>query len=212
VVDVTHKKFTGGRPDPIESTLLPAETARMPNAAASCDHPGFHHFSGQMRTVRDRSMSAKAATRMARRRAIVRRARIRIGLAGLLAGSCLAVLSPLNLVQAAPPGSFTITSVGCPGIILDFRTSLLATGGAKSNVVHLEWSDGTTQIAIPDMVVPQAGVAKSSQSDTTEITWSAEPPSTPTPYTATATAVLYWQRGSGSTKVVATDTATRTCN
>jgi hypothetical protein len=127
---------------------------------------------------------------------------------------CLFTLSPLGAAQAAPPGSFTISSLGCyPSITVDIRVSLLSAGGSKTNVLHLDWSDGTDTTTAPDTIISQDGYATSSQSDIYRVDWLSEPTSTTaTPYVATGTATLTWQWPNGNTKDVATTSVTRTCS
>jgi len=126
---------------------------------------------------------------------------------------CLFSLSPLGAAQAAPPGALTIASLGCyPSITVDIRVSLLATGGAKTNILRLGWSDGTTSVTAPETVIPQSSYAGSSQSDTYRVEWQSEPTSSPaTPYTAAGTAILSWQWSNGNTKDVASTTVQQTC-
>jgi hypothetical protein len=127
---------------------------------------------------------------------------------------CLFSLSPLGAAQASPPGSFTISSVGCyPAMSVVIRVSLLATGGAKTNILRLGWSDGTTSATAPETVIPQSSYANSSQTDIYRVDWQSEPTSPPaTPYVAAGTAILLWQWPNGNTKEVAQTTATVTCN
>lgn len=125
---------------------------------------------------------------------------------------CLAALSPVGIAQAAPPGSLTITSVGCyPSISVDIRVSLLAAGGSKSNVLHLAWSDGTTTTTAPDTPISQDSYANSSQSDIYHVDWFSEPTNTATPFVATATATLSWQWPNGNKKDVGSTTQQITC-
>ena len=148
---------------------------------------------------------------MARRRAKLRRARIRTAVAGSMMFVCLAVLSPIGIAQAAPPGSLTITSLGCyPSTSVDIRISLLAPG-SKWNVLHLEWSDSTTTTTAPDTPISQDSYANSSQSDIYHVDWFSEPTSTPTPFVATATATLSWQWPNGNTKDVGSTSVQITC-
>jgi hypothetical protein len=157
-------------------------------------------------------MSASFGPRMARRRAKLRRAHLRSGLAGSMIFVCLYALSPVGVAQAAPPRSLTITWAGCyPAISVDIRVSLLAAGGSKSNVLHLDWSDGTTTTNAPDTPIPQDSYANSSQSDIYHVDWVSEPTSTPTPFVATATATLSWLWPNGNTKDVASTTLQLTC-
>jgi hypothetical protein len=124
----------------------------------------------------------------------------------------LYLLSPLSVARAAPPGSLTITTVGCyPAISVDIRVSLLATGGSKSNVLHLDWSDGTSSTVAPDMAISQDSYAGSSQTDVYHIDWLSEPTTSTSPFTATATATLSWVWANGNTKDVATTTETQSC-
>jgi len=126
---------------------------------------------------------------------------------------CLSGLSPIGIAQAAPPGSLAITSLGCyPSTSVDIRVSLLAPGGGKWNVLHLEWSDGTTTTTAPDTLISPDSYANSSQSDIYHVDWVSEPTSTTPPFVATATATLSWQWSNGNSKVVATTSGTRTCS
>src|ERR1700746_1652110 len=145
-------------------------------------------------------MSAAVGPRMARRRAKVRRARLRLGAASTLMFGSLYLLSPLSIARAAPPGSLTITSIGCyPAISVDIRVSLLATGGSKANVLPLDWSDGTSDTVAPDTPIAQDSYAGSAQTDVYHVDWQSEPTSSPTsPFTATATATLSWVWANGN--------------
>jgi hypothetical protein len=175
------------------------------------ERPSSATFGPICRTVTE-SMSASVGPRMARRRAKLRRARLRAGLATSMIFVCLFSLSPMGVAQAAPPGSLAITSVGCyPAISVDIRVSLLAGGGSKSNVLHLEWSDGTTTTTAPDTSIPQDSYANSSQSDIYHVDWVSEPTSTATPFVATANATLSWLLPNGNAKDVASTTVQLTC-
>ena len=180
--------------------------------ASPGNEPSCVRFACICRTVHGVQMSASVGPRMARRRARHRRARARTVVAGSMMFVCLYVLSPIGLAQAAPPGSLTITSVGCsPSISVDIRVSLLAAGGPKGNALHLEWSDGTTTTTAPETLISQDSYANSSQSDIYHVDWYSEPTSTPTPFVATATATLFWRWPNGNTKYVASTTAQITC-
>jgi hypothetical protein len=151
---------------------------------------------------------------MARRRAKRRRAQLRVGLAASMMFVCLYSLSPLGVAQAAPPGSLAASSLGCtPSMSVDIRVSQLATGGAKTNVLRIGWSDGTTSVPAPETVIPQSSYDSMSQSDTYHVDWSSSDPysSPATPYAVGGTAILSWQWPNGNTKDVASTTAQITC-
>lgn len=151
--------------------------------------------------------------RMARRRALVRRVQIRVLIGVLLAASSLYLLHPPRDADAAPPGSLVITSVGCfPSASIDIRVSTLATGSGKSNVLHIEWSDGTTTTPAPAQEIPQDAYASSAQSDMYHVDWISEDPSGTPPFTATATVTLSWVWSNGNSKDVAATTASRACS
>jgi hypothetical protein len=139
--------------------------------------------------------------------------RLRAGVATTMVFVCLFSLSPLGAAQAAPPGSLTISSLGCnPSITVDIRVSLLATGGAKTNILRLGWSDGTTSVTAPETVIPQDSYVDSAQTDIYRVEWVSDSTSSAaTPYTAAGTAILSWQWPNGNTKDVAETTATVTC-
>lgn len=116
------------------------------------------------------------------------------------------------MADAAPPGSLTISTVGCyPSASVDIRVSLLAAGTGKTNVLHVAWSDGSSTTAAPDQEITQDSYATSSQSDLYHVDWLSEANASTPPFTATVTATLSWVWSNGNTKDVATTTATRAC-
>jgi hypothetical protein len=156
-------------------------------------------------------MSALGGPRTARRRASLRRTRAKLALAAALCLVASFVFGPFGFAQAAPPGSLTITTLGCsPQIGVDVRASLLATG-SKSNVVHFNWSSGSFSSSF-DYDVSPGSYAGLQATDTLHVDWLTEETSTdPLPYDATGTVTLSWQWDNGNTKDVATTTVTRTC-
>jgi hypothetical protein len=149
---------------------------------------------------------------MARRRAGMKRARAKMAFASgvLLAFSYLT--GTLSTANAAPPGSMTITDLGCyPSVSVDIRVSLLSTSPNKTNILHIEWSDGTTTTLAPDQEIPLSAVASSQPSDVYHVDWFGEPTGTTSGFTATGTATLTWVSSNGNSKDVATATATRAC-
>jgi hypothetical protein len=122
------------------------------------------------------------------------------------------MLSPLSVAGAAPPGSLTITSTGCyPSASVDIRVSALSSSPAKTNVVSISWSDGTTTTDAPDQVIPQSAVDGSQPTDVYHIDWLSEPGSEPSSFTATATVTLSWTASNGNSKEVATATLSELC-
>jgi len=149
---------------------------------------------------------------MTRRTKRVHRARLRVLTAGSLLFASLYALSPLNGAGAAPPGALNLASVACfPAVSVDIRVSSLATGSGKTNVLHIEWTDGTTT-AIADREITQASYAGLSQNDFYHFDWFADPAPTVTSQPVTANVTLTWVWQNENTKVVATDTATRACS
>jgi len=157
-------------------------------------------------------MRTAAGPRVARRRATIRRVRVRVVLFGALLWLGLWTSSPLGLGEAAPPGSLTITSMGCyPSVSVDIRVSALSSSPTKTNVVSISWSDGTTTTNAPDQVIPQSAVDGSQPTDVYHLDWLSEPGSEPSTFTATATVALSWTASNGNSKEVSTATLSELC-